>query len=305
MKEERKWQPYMVMLLSTILFGFSFLAEKNALVASNNDIISLLAFRFLIAAIVFVLLRIFGIIKTSFKGKQKKELLLLCFFSPIVAFSAEAIGISMTKSAEAGIIIALIPIVTILFNYLYFKEKISLKRGMFVLISILGIAFINVLAYQSGSSSNWGRLLMILMVLGISLYMVYTKKVSGMFSPVEITYAMMIIGAVVFNAASVIRHLINGTMQLYFAPLFVPGFFIWTLYLALGISLIGYFCMNNAIPKLSVPTAAVMTNLSPIISIIVGVVFLNESLAWYHFVGAVAIIGGVLGATLINIKEEK
>ena len=99
-----------------LIFGLSFMFTKQALETLPTTL--LLSYRFALAAILLTLLWLFGVIKISYKNKPLKELLLLSLFQPIAYFIFETTGVKLTSSSEAGIMIALIPVVvTILLQY--------------------------------------------------------------------------------------------------------------------------------------------------------------------------------------------
>lgn len=50
---------------------------------------------------------------------------------------------------------------------------------------------------------------------------------------------------------------------------------------------------------------SVFANLGTVISIVAGVVFLNESIYYYHIIGSVLIVGGVLGTNFLGMKRKE
>lgn len=56
--------------------------------------------------------------------------------------------------------------------------------------------------------------------------------------------------------------------------------------------------MNYALSQLTSATASVYANLATVVSIIVGVVLLNEPFGVWHILSAVAVILGVRGSVL-------
>ena len=68
--------------------------------------IELISFRFLLAALVMTLLKALGIIKVNLKGKNIKMVLLTSICEPVLYFLFESMGINMTSSSEAGLMIS-------------------------------------------------------------------------------------------------------------------------------------------------------------------------------------------------------
>jgi len=300
-----KAKAYVMLSISTLLFGFSFLAGKTALNTVNNEVYSLLSFRFIVGWIALSLYVIIKKQRISFKGKGKKNLIMLCLFSPVLASSLSTAGLARISSSEAGMFIAAIPIFSIIFSYLFFKEKIGPLRLIFMVVSIIGVFIINIFGFVQGNSTNIGRLLMLLMVISAALYLIFAKKSSKEYSYIEITWTMTLVGAIVFTSVAVAKNAVLGTLDDYIGVLGNTKFLLSVLYLGIGVTMLSHLSMNYAIPKLNVAIVAIFANLSPVIAVIAGAVFLKEALYWYHIVGGIVIIGGVLGASLLGKRDEK
>ncbi|MFA7076150.1 MAG: DMT family transporter, partial [Candidatus Izemoplasmatales bacterium] len=95
-------------ILFSIIFGFSFMMSKTALEYVSP--IGLISYRFLLAFIVFEILRLTKIVKINLNKKSLVSIILVAVFQPVLYFIFETYGLSMTSSAEAGLMIALIPI---------------------------------------------------------------------------------------------------------------------------------------------------------------------------------------------------
>lgn len=70
-------------------------------------------------------------------------------------------------------------------------------------------------------------------------------------------------------------------------------------------SVVAFFMVNYTLAKLEASQSAVFANISTIISIIAGVVFLKENIYWFHFIGGFMIITGVWGTNYFGNKETK
>ena len=84
MAKENEYMLIVLGLIMAVLFGHSFLFTGSGL-----DILSpvhLLALRFLLSALIFGALRVFGIIEVNFKGKNLIAVILLCLTEPVCYF---------------------------------------------------------------------------------------------------------------------------------------------------------------------------------------------------------------------------
>ncbi|WP_233486927.1 MULTISPECIES: DMT family transporter [unclassified Halanaerobium] len=305
-KNIKSYLPYISGSIFSIIFGFSFLFTKEGL-----EIISpfhLLGFRFALAAVSLTILKIAGFIDISFKGKNIKMLLVLALFQPGLYFIFETSGIMYTTSSEAGMMIALIPVIVTIIGAIFLDEKPTFKQILFVILSVAGVLFI---VLNRGSSKIEGNFLGLALLCGAvtagALYNVLSRKLSLHFRPVEITYIMMWFGAILFNLISLVNK--NFSLSNYFTPLTNIKVLSAVIYLGIFSSVIAFFMMNYTLSRINAAQAAVFANLTTVVSIIAGVFFRDESFYFFQGIGAFMIILGVWGtnyfAKPVKLKKEE
>jgi drug/metabolite transporter (DMT)-like permease len=294
--------PVLSAITTCIIFGLSFLFSKQAIDAANP--LSLLAFRFLTAFTVMSVLVLIKVIKINYKNKNLKGLLAVSIMQPVFYFICESYGIKYSSSSEAGMMIALIPIVVSIMSVYFLKEKPSLLQWIFIVLSVSGVIFIVLMDSSNSSSGNFtGILFLFGAVISGSAFNILSRRYSTTFSPMELTYFMMGTGAVFFNAASIIQHIINGSLGSYFAPLTKANFDISIFYLGILSSIIAFFLLNFALSKIEASKTTVFTNLTTIVSILAGVIFLHERFHYYHLIGSMLILVGVWGTNYYGAKN--
>ena len=299
--KNNKYLPYIAGIAISIIFGMSFMFTKQAL--DSFETFHLLAFRFTLAALMLSGLAIIGVIKVELRNKPIKELLLLCFFQPIAYFIFETIGVKLTSSSQAGMMIALIPIVVTLMAVVFLKESPNKMQSLFICVSVLGVLFI---IGMSGSLNAGGNLAGLAVLMGAVIsgatYNILSRKLSSHYKPLEITFIMMWVGAICFNIIAVINSIGQGNLGSYFS-----GFSSWQaisaiLYLGILSSICAFFMLNYMLSKLTASSSAVFSNLTTVISIIAGVFIRHESFYWYQLAGGILIILGVWGTNYYGIK---
>ena len=267
--------------------------------------IELIAFRFLLAALAMTLLKVFGIIKVNLKGKSLRIVLLTSICEPVLYFLFESLGINMTSSSEAGLMIALIPVFVAIFSMIFLHERLTPIQLGFIFLSVGGVIFINMMKDSLSLSGNFlGIIFLFFAIISSSFYNIGSKKSSMDFTPVEITYVMMWIGAISFNTVLIVINLIKGNMRNYFAPLIHIQAIVPLLYLGILSSIVAFFMVNYTISKIPVSQSAVFANLCTIVSIFAGVIILKEDFFWYDFIGTIVILAGVWGTVYFEEKEE-
>lgn len=300
----RRILPYLAGIVFSTIFGFSFMFTKTAL--NEVEPFHLLGFRFAFSAIILTILQVLGIIKINFKGKKLNILLLLSFFQPVTYFICETIGVKMTSSSEAGMMIALIPVFVAVLAIFFLKEIPTLAQMFFIIVSVSGVIFINTMKGSLElSSSILGILMLLGAVISAAIYNILSRKSSLTFKSVEITFIMMWVGTIVFNAIAIGQHINNNNLSKYLSPLTNLQVLPSLLYLGVLSSVIAFFMLNYTLSKLEASRASVFANLTTIVSILAGVIILNEDFYWFHIVGGVMILAGVWGTNYFGNKKKE
>lgn len=147
--------------------------------------LSFVFFRFLIAGLV---VSPFVFNKGFFKSFWK--LLPLSILGTLnIVFAV--FGIGRTAATIGQLLYAGVPILTVLFLFVLFKERLSRNKAMGILIGFLGVAFVVLLPILEKGSNFSGDLLgNILIACGVvswSLYIVYSREALKNFSPFVVT----------------------------------------------------------------------------------------------------------------------
>ncbi len=287
-----------------VVFGFSFMFSKIALAYVTP--VGLIAYRFLIAFLVFELLRITKVVKIRFKKANLIPLLLVAVFQPVLYFIFETYGLLKTSSGEAGMMIALIPIFVSIFSTLFLKEKPRKIQLFFILLSVAGILFIQFSKSQVEFAGQWvGFLLLFFAVISAALFNITSRSASKTLKPHEVTYFMMFAGALVFNVIYIIELLFEHRISDYYLNLQHLEIIWPILYLGIIASIGGFFLVNYALSKLPAHVSSIYSNLSTIVAIIAGATILSEQLFYYHYIGGAMIIIGVYGTVRSNRVSKR
>ncbi len=285
----------------SMIFGFSFLFTKKGLEFFTP--FHLLSLRFAFASICLLLLHLTKIIRVDFRGKKVSSLILLSCVQPVLYFIFETYGLKHSTSLEAGIMIALIPIVVAIMAYFFLREKVNIKQLLFIAISFLGVMLIVIF---KSTSSFGGSITGILFLLGAVIsggfYNILSRKSSSNFTPIEITFVMMNVGAVVFTCISLTEFISGNNLYGYVEPLLKPEAILSVTYLGVLSSIVAFFLVNFMLSKLEATKSSIFGYLTTVISVIAGVSINGERLEWYHIFGCVFIIMGIWGTNYFGRK---
>lgn len=287
-------------IVTQILWGLSFLASSIGQETASPFV--LMSYRFDIALIALTVPVLLGKQKLSLRGKNIKPLLLLGSMEPCIYFIGEQYGLKYSNSAFSGIMIAVIPIVTIIFAAIFLKEHPSKKQWMFSALSILGIVVITLAENSGGSITFKGFALLCIAVVTGSAYSVISCGVSGKFSVFERTYFMQIMGAVFFTTLALIEK--GGSIAAVLAPAANLRFLLAALFLALGASVAGYSLFNYAVSHAPMANVIIFQNLATVVSVAAGIFVLGERLTAISLGAMVIVLIGIWGVQKYPPEES-
>jgi len=291
-------------ILFATIFGFTFMFSKVALEYVTP--VGLIAYRFLIAFLVIEILRRFKVIHIRFEKKHFKHLFFVALFQPILYFLFETYGLNLSSSGEAGMMIAMIPIFVTLLSSIILRESPKLIQVFFILLSVSGVLFIQISKSSSGIESGLiGFTLLILAVLSAAMFNIASRSASKTLKPHELTYFMMLAGAITFNIIYLFQLIFQNRILDYITNLYHIELLLPILYLGIVASIGGFFLVNFALSKLPAHVTSIYANLSTIVAIGAGALLLSERLYVYHYIGSMMILVGVYGTVRFNGSRKR
>jgi drug/metabolite transporter (DMT)-like permease len=280
--------PYiLVLLLMTVLFGMTFVSVKYAL--QGLGVFQVVFGRYVIAFTVLTVIFAKNLRRFRIPRRDWKYFLLLTAIEPVGYFVFETFGLRYTSPASASLIIATIPIFSLVFASFILNEKPGWMGIFGVLICFGGVYFIARLqeANSLAPAPLLGNSLVLLAAMSAGFYNCYARKLSFNYAPLTITYYQSFTATVVFFPLAVWEYFYNPQFYLDWA---IAGH---VLYLALGGSILAYFLLNHALSRLNAAQVAVFSNLIPVVTITGSYLLFGEVLKPLQFVGALLVLGGI------------
>ena len=190
---------YIASSFAIVLWGMSYI-WTDRLIELNIPVFYFVFVRILMAGIVLFL---FNTAYARIKRIQRQDLgkfLLLAFFEPFIYFICETFGLRETGSPTiSAMIIATIPIFSIVAGRLFFKERISKVNVSGVVLSLIGIIMVVMGALSQetlGENFILGILLLLIAVIAEVGHASITKSLSGNYPSQIIVMYQFLIGAV-------------------------------------------------------------------------------------------------------------
>lgn len=299
MREKVGIRPILADIVCHGCWGFSFLASRTAL--NTAHVFVLLSHRFLISLLIMHLFprQLAGM---RFKPKQLFLLLALGVFQPALYFFGEQFGILHSTTIFSGVMIAMIPVISTLAAIPILKEKPTFGQLLFSLLSVSGVIGIGLLSKQSGRLDWIGVAALLLAAFSAAGYTLLARGLSGRTTPFSRTYAMLVVGAVVFTILGLLH--CKGSMSAYFEPMKNTSYLLSVLFLSVFCSVLSFFLSNYAISKLPVARETVFANLTTAVSVFAGAVFLHEPFSWLGLVFCIVILIGIYGVQRTALRKE-
>ena len=297
-----KSKAYIAALLYACTIGFSFLFVKISLQYAGP--LDALAHRFAVAMLFALLPLLAGRAKLDATPREMLAILPLATFNPVLFFLLQTSGLVFIRSSEAGLIQATAPVFVLLLGLLFLKERTNGRQICCMLLSVGGVLFVSAMGREgSGTYDLRGILLAVASTVSFALYTVMTRKFARRFSVYTLTFVMSLAGFLAFGAISFAAHACAGTFADFLGPLANLPYLGAILFLGGASSFCSSFFSNYALSKLEASSMIVFANLATLIAVIAGVVFLDEPFGWYHAVGGLAIVLGVLGTNFFGEKK--
>ena len=279
-----------------ILFGLSYVFTKQA--ASESGVSALLGWRFFVAIAVMSLFIAFRIVKVDFRNKSLKAILAVALWNPCIYFAMETVGIRYSSASESGVMLACIPIVSLAASALFLGRAPTARQTAGILVTLIGVVITVLVSSASALFSVKGYLALAAAVVSYALYSVSVEKADN-FTAFEITYIMLIAGGLLFIPSACVDAAIHGSFdELMLLPLSSMHFLSAVLYQGVGCSVFAFFLSNAAISRIGVNRASSFIGLSTVVSILAGILILEESFSVYQCIGAAVIVIGIYIANM-------
>ena len=294
-------------VVTSIIFGCSFIFSKEAL--SYITPIQLLSYRFFVAAFLLYLLKRLKIININVSLERLNEmrpLLLVSFFQPIAGYYFEMQGIKRLTAAESGIMLALIPIIVTVMGVWVLKEKPNHKQVSFIALSFVGVLFILVIKDTSFANiSISGSIFLLISAVFSGAYNILSRKVSTQFTYIDITYVMMVSGAIFYNVLNLMNCIITQSIESYVMLFQNQSIWIPAIYLGMISSVAGFLLTNYSLSKMTAFRVAIFNNLATVIAIIAAILIRKDPFSYLQIIGTIMIMIGVWGVNYFGYKNTQ
>ncbi len=216
-------------------------------------------------------------------------LLALVTLEPCLYFVLEITALRYTSAAQAGMVVALFPLMAAVGGALFFHERLTRPVLTGLLLSVAGVVGLTLAGTPNMHAPDpWlGNVLEFLaMICGVG-YMLIVKRLAPRYDIWLLTGIQMSAGLFFFLPGARPLLLEGGLMRLDAVSLALLA------YLGAGVTVLAYGLYNLGISRLPAARAATLVNLLPVITLGLSWMFLGERLNPLQLLFAVITLAGV------------
>lgn len=288
----------MVYGLVCLIWGSTWLAIRIGL-ESFTPLFSA-GIRFIIAAIAILLITKFRNMQFQFDRIAVILYLAMGFFSFVIPFGLVYWAEQFVPSGLAAVLFAVYPFFVAIFTFYLIKaERISSLKTIGMIISFVGIVVIFSNDLTGNISGNLiGMTAVVISAIMQAVIAVVIKKYGSHLNPLTMNFFPMLIGGVSL--------LFIGLWfeDVYSIKITMPAV-LSIMYLALFGSVITFTSYYWLMKKINIVLLSLISFITPVIAIIIGWIFYNESLQPQHIAGAVLVLAGIAFESLFNIFRNE
>ena len=282
----RSW-PYLVLLLPPLFWAGNFIVGRAF--SAELGAITMSFYRWLLA---LCLLAPFAY------SRVRQELPIILNHLPILTVLALLsvasfnvllyLGLRDTEATNALLINSSIPVWIVLFGVLFYDDSLTLRRGLGILVSLLGVSFLIFSGQSQRLTVNPGDLWVMSSSIGWALYSLTLRKKPSDLSGLGFLAYIVLFGVCCNGLLLAINPLNEAPLPMTLDTLYAVG------YVAIFASLGAYVCWNYGVGQLGAQVAGQYIHLMPFYGVLLASLFLNESLSYHHWVA-----GGLIATGLI------
>ncbi|AFI47136.1 TPA: DMT family transporter [Pasteurella multocida] len=284
---------YFCLLLATLFWGGNYLFGK--ILSTDIPPIVLNYARWFPAALILLLLfskrscQFTPVIRQHWRILTALSLLGIVIF-PVFLYQ----GLQTTTSLNASIYLAVVPIFVLFLNRLVFGDPIDftgLTGALFSFVGVLWLLSRGDIQRLTQLEVNQGDLWALGSALSWSIYCCLIRLKPAQLPNTVLLTTLVCMAMLLFTPLFIWQY--QQLPPAFFSTL-TPTQYSIIAYLIIGPSILSYGFWNYGISLVGADKGAAFTNATPLFAALLGVLVLNETLAFYHMISAGLIIAGLL-----------
>ena len=213
----------------------------------------------------------------------------------------ESYGVLYTNSTISGLVLAVVPVVTIITGALFLKEYPTVKQILFSIMPVVGVILITVSGKELGVVTPIGVVFLVLTMLSSAFYKTVNRTAAAQFTTFERTFLVLAVSALVFGISGMST--VKWDVQAFVEPFLNWKYAVSILCLSLLCSIAANMLVNYALAHMSLFKVSAFGALSTLCTAIAGIAFLKEPFNVSLVLGGGLILVGVYLLTSKGAKK--
>lgn len=276
-----------LLLIAILIWGGAYVVTKGGLSELPPMMFALL--RYGVASIVLVPLALArgGLAKLP-RPVPWKTLILMAISGVSLYYFLFNGALFYTTASQVALIQSAFPAIVAIMAVLWLRERLSRRRIVGIALAIAGVVLIVARSEADASARDpvLGNLLAFASVLAWSVYTMLAKRLAKA-DAIAVTAAISVMGTIGLIPGALLE---KGDTSL--ASISMDGW-LRIIYLGALASAAAYLLYNRALRDIDASLAGTFVNLSTVLGVIAGVIFLDESITPLAILGGVMVLGGV------------
>ena len=199
-------------------------------------------------------------------------------------------GLSRTSTGHASIIMTSIPVGALVFALLLGRERGSPRKGLAVLVSLVGVLMIlgvGPALAESADASLQGDVLVLINALSFAFFLVISKRLMARTDPISGSAVLMSFGVL---GVAVVG--LRPALAIDYSAI-APSIWGWAAFIVIGPTALAYMLNYHALKHVESSTVALFIYLQPVVAVALGVTILGERPGLEVWLGAILVFTGV------------
>ncbi|MFW6157540.1 MAG: DMT family transporter [Balneolaceae bacterium] len=278
-----------LLFIVAVIWALNFSVIKSSL--EEIDPFSFNGLRFLIAAVFIWIVLLWRKERIRIPRSDWLPLLGMGLLGNLVYQGLFIIGIDLTLSANAAVMLGTIPVWVGILSHLFSIEKMDILKGIGVVFAFAGIVFIiggGTAGFSVDSQTLLGDLIIVAAAVVWAAYTILSKSFLSDYTPLQFSAITSAIGCVVLmSLAFPWMRVLDWSSVSYMAY----GGVIYSGLLSIGLA---YIIWNYGLQVVGTVRTATFQNLVPVFGLVFGVLLLNEHLGLMQYMGSAFVIAGIV-----------
>lgn len=276
----------MYLALASTIWGGMFVVVK--IVVSVIPPLELVWMRYLVAIATLVVIGLITRQKWQIDKCHYLTIIAIGIIGNTISIVAQETGTMLSSAQMGAIVTSSTPVFMVIFARFLLKEQLTLKKGLSICLSTIGV-FLIVGVGHVDLSSKLGGISLLIAALTWALMSVLVKRVPSNYSQIVVTTYSILVALIVLTPFVLPRlHTIN------ISQLTHPTIWGGVLYLGIISTAGGFLLWNRGLQMLNASSGGLFFFFQPVVGTSLGWLILGETIGITFWIGSILILIGVL-----------